>query len=208
MLATLERWQLVCRACGVEDAPWDYRRVMKGWSSWGRHYHTAAHLEACLQEFDQVRDLALHISEVELALWFHDVVYIPWRSDNEARSAALAAGMMTAGGADSAAIHRVVTSIMATRHQDRAPNGDAALVVDIDLSILGRPEDVYQEFERNVRREYWWVSRRKFAAGRCAILESFLKRPSIYRFPEFQRRYEVPARLNLAAAMARLKADP
>jgi predicted metal-dependent HD superfamily phosphohydrolase len=163
------------------------------------------HLEACLRKFDQVRDLAVNAGEVELGLWFHDAVYRTWRSDNEARSAALAAEIMGRGGAESGSIERVNAAIMATRHQGMEPNGDAALVVDIDLSILGQPEDAYQEFERNVRREYWWVPRRRYVAGRCSILESFLNRPSIYRYPEFQRRYEAAARVNLAAAIARLK---
>jgi predicted metal-dependent HD superfamily phosphohydrolase len=204
-LASLDRWQAVCKGCGFEGTSRDYKRVIRGWSSWGRHYHTLGHLEACLKEFDRVRDLAVNASEVELALWFHDVVYLTWASNNEARSAKLAAEIMGRGGAESASIERVNAAIMATRHQGRAPNGDAALVVDIDLSILGQPESVYQEFERNVRREYWWVSRRRYVAGRCAILESFLKRTSIYRYPEFQRRYEAAARLNLTSAIARLK---
>lgn len=152
-----------------------------------------------------MHQIAQHPGEVELALWFHDVVYRTWSSDNEARSAVLAAEIMGGGGVEPSAIERVIGAIMATRHQGREPNGDAALVVDIDLSILGTPEDVYQAFERNVRREYWWVPRRRYAAGRCAILESFLKRTSIYRYPEFQRRYEVAARVNLAAAIARLR---
>jgi predicted metal-dependent HD superfamily phosphohydrolase len=154
---------------------------------------------ACFKEFDRVRDLAGDAAEVELALWFHDVVYRTWRADNEARSATLASEIMGRGGAESGAIERVIAAIMATRHQGQEPNGNAALVVDIDLSILGTPEDVYLEFERNVRPEYWWVPRRRYVAGRCAILESFLKRTSIYRYPEFQRRYE-------AAAIARLLA--
>lgn len=203
-LATLERWQTVCRTCGCAGAWRDYGLVVRGWSSWGRHYHTLGHLEACLEEFDQVRDLALNAGEVELALWLHDVVYRAWRSDNEARSAALAVEIMSHEGAESAAVHRVVTYILATRHQGREPNGDAALVVDIDLSILGQSAEAYVEFERNVRREYWWVPRRRYVAARCAILESFLKRASIYRYPEFQRRYEAAARVNLAAAIARL----
>ena len=204
--ASRERWQTVCEACGCAGALQDYGLVIRRWSSWGRHYHTLGHLEACLEEFDQVRDLALNQSEVELALWFHDVVYKVWRSDNEAQSAALAVEIMSQGGAVSAAVHRVVTSILATRHQGREPNGDAALVVDIDLSILGQPDETYLQFERDVRREYWWVPRRRYVAARCAILESFLKRPAIYRYPEFQRRYEAAARVNLASAIARLRA--
>ena len=206
VLVTFERWQAVCEASGFEGTPRDYGPVIRGWSSWGRHYHSLGHLEACLREFDQVRDLAVNAGEVELALWFHDVVYRTWAPNNETRSAVFAAEIMGRGGAESGAIERVIAAIMATRHQGKEPNGDAALVVDVDLSILGQPEDVYQEFERNVRREYWWVPRRRYAAGRCAILESFLKRTSIYRYPEFQRRYEVAARVNLAAAIARLRA--
>jgi predicted metal-dependent HD superfamily phosphohydrolase len=152
-----------------------------------------------------VRDLALHAGEVELALWFHDAVYRTWRSDNEARSAALAVEVMSQGGAEPAAIHRVVTSILATRHRGKEPNGDAALVVDIDLSILGQPEETYLEFERNVRREYWWVPRRRYVAARCEILKSFLNRSAIYRYPEFQRRYQAAARVNLSSAIARLQ---
>ena len=204
-LASLNRWRAVCNGCGFEGTSRDYGRVIRGWSSWGRHYHTLGHLEACLKKFDQVRDLAVNASEVELALWFHDVVYRTWASDNEARSAVLAAETMGRDGAESGAIERVQAAIMATRHQGREPNGDAALVVDIDLSILGEPEETYQEFERQVRREYWWVPRRRYVAGRCAILESFLRRTSIYRYPEFQRRYEAAARLNLTSAITRLR---
>jgi predicted metal-dependent HD superfamily phosphohydrolase len=158
-----------------------------------------------LREFDQVRNLAINPCQVELALWFHDVVYRTWRSDNEERSAVLAAKLMATAGAGSSAIQQIVTDILATRHQGKEPNGDAALVVDIDLSILGQPQDIYQRFERDVRREYWWVPRARYVAGRCAILESFLKRASIFRYPEFQRRYEAAARVNLESAIAGLK---
>jgi predicted metal-dependent HD superfamily phosphohydrolase len=48
----------------------------------------------------------------------------------------------------------VRAAILATRHRDTEPTDDAALVVDIDLSILGQPALVYREFEHNVRREY------------------------------------------------------
>ena len=204
-LASLDRWRAACKGCGFEGTSRDYDRVIRGWLSWGRRYHTLEHLEACLKEFDRVRDLEVNAGEVELALWFHDVVYRTWTSNNEARSALLAAEIMGRGGAESVAVERVIAAILATRHQGKEPNGDAALVVDIDLSILGTPEEVYREFERKVRREYWWVPRRRYVTGRCAILESFLKRASIYRYPEFQRRYEAVARLNLTAAIARLK---
>jgi predicted metal-dependent HD superfamily phosphohydrolase len=204
-LTTLARWHTTCEACGFAGSSRDYRRIIRAWSSWGRHYHTLAHLDACLKEFDGVRNLALRPGEVELALWFHDAVYSTRRFDNEARSATFAAGLMARGGAESTAVERVRAAILATRHRDAEPTDDAALVVDIDLSILGQSALVYQEFEHNVRREYWWVPRRRYVAGRCAILKSFLDRTAIYRLSDFRARYEARARLNLVSAIEDLQ---
>jgi predicted metal-dependent HD superfamily phosphohydrolase len=88
--------------------------------------------------------------------------------------------------------------VLATAHTADRLTGDAALVVDIDLSILGQSQPLYDRFERNVRREYWWVPRRRFVAARRGILQSFLERSSIYCWPQFRERYEAAARANLA----------
>jgi predicted metal-dependent HD superfamily phosphohydrolase len=90
---------------------------------------------------------------------------------------------------------------LATAHVADALTGDAALVVDIDLSILGRPQQVYDQFEKNVRREYWWVPRRRYVAARREILQSFLARSAIYHWPQFQELYEATARVNLERAI-------
>ena len=39
-----------------------------------RAYHTLAHIQDCLQQLDQVHQLAEHADEIELAIWCHDVV--------------------------------------------------------------------------------------------------------------------------------------
>jgi len=55
-----------------------------------RHYHTMQHIDECFERWQELRAHATHPAEVQLALWFHDVIYDTQRSDNEARSAALA----------------------------------------------------------------------------------------------------------------------
>ena len=52
-----------------------------------RHYHTLRHVRRCLRDFDCVRDAIPHPDVVELALWCHDVIYVPGARDNEQRSA-------------------------------------------------------------------------------------------------------------------------
>lgn len=143
---------------------------------------------------------------MELALWFHDAVYRTFRKGNELHSAEWAARFLAEHGAAASMIANVRELVMATTHGPAPLSGDAALVVDIDLSILGQPPAIYDEFERNVRREYWWVPGRRFAAARRSILASFLERPSIYHGPTFQDRYEATARANLERAIGMLQA--
>jgi predicted metal-dependent HD superfamily phosphohydrolase len=201
-LVNFERWTRACMEVGVAPDESDYRRVRRSWNSMSRHYHTLTHLDACLREFDGARDLATRAGEVELALWFHDAIYRSWRRDNEEQSAALAARVLRAASIE--CVERIRQLVLATSHREEGFAGDTALVVDIDLSILGRPPEIYAQFERAIRREYWWVSRAKYVAGRRAVLQKFLGRRAIYQHDRFYAQYEKQARANLEAESERL----
>ena len=77
------------------------------------------------------------------------------------------------------------------------------LIVDIDLSILGQPRDVFERYEDQIRDEYAWATPASFAVGRCCVLQAFIDRTSIYRLKRFRSRYEKVARENLAWAIER-----
>ena len=200
---TFDRWSKACIEIGVAPNERDYRRVRRSWTSMGRHYHTLAHLEACLREFDATRELAMRPTEVELALWFHDAVYRSWRQDNEEQSARSAQNTLRAAPLEN--VERIRQMILATAHRDSGFAGDTALVVDIDLAILGSDPETYVQFERAIRREYWWVPRARYVAGRGKLLAKFLERPAIYQHDYFYSRYEGQARANIVAALALLE---
>lgn len=202
-LVNFERWNRACMDVGVASREGDYRRVRRSWSGMGRHYHTLTHLDACLRELDESRQLALRPGEVELALWFHDAIYRSWRRDNEEQSAALAAHTLRAASIES--VERIRQMVLATLHREEGFAGDTGLVVDIDLSILGQPPEIYAQFERAIRREYWWVSRARYVAGRSGVLQKFLDRAAIYHHDFFYEKYERQARINIAAALEQLK---
>ena len=203
-LTSLARWRAACATLNVGACDREHRKLLRAWRGWGRHYHTVEHLAACLRELDGVRTHAQHPAEIELALWFHDAVYRTYRRDNELRSAEWAVQFLTAQGASADVVSRVRQLVLATAHLAEALTGDAALVVDIDLSILGQPQSVYDQFERNVRREYWWVPKHRYVTARSGILQSFLTRPAIYHWPQFRERYEAAARENLERAIRSL----
>ncbi len=83
---------------------------------------------------------------------------------------------------------------------------DQQLVVDIDLSILGAPEERFDEYEQQIRQEYSWVDEAVFRSVRGKILQEFLARPAIYSTRTFQDLLERCARANLERSIAALNA--
>lgn len=167
-----------------------------------RRYHTLQHLSECLSLSAQDSALAEQPAEVALALWFHDAIHEPGRSDNEAASAAWAQASLQAAGAEPARAQRVHALVMATRHRELPQASDAQLVVDIDLAILGAPTARFEEYEQQIRAEYAHVPGLIFRAKRRAVLKSFLDREFIYSTASYRDRFESAARSNLQRAIA------
>lgn len=163
-----------------------------------RAYHTAQHIRDCLDQFDPSRHMAQHPDEVEAAIWFHDAVYLPGAPDNEDCSARLVRTTLVDARAPVEVAHRIAELVLATQHLAIAAEPDAALLCDIDLSILGRTHEVFDEFERRIRQEYAWVPAPVYRGARAEILAGFLRRRSIFQTDYFRDRYEAPARANLA----------
>ena len=186
---------------GLSDNLQMLERLSSAYSEPHRHYHTASHIEACLLEFDAVRALAQSEAEVEIALWFHDVIYLPRASDNERRSADMASQFLATSGVSPESCARVHSHVMATVHNVEPADPDAHLLVDVDLSILGQDTECYDRFERAIREEYKWVPWFLYRRKRAEVLGSFLEREYIYSTESFRCRYELSARANLERAI-------
>ncbi len=173
-----------------------------------RFYHTLVHVMDCLSEFEQVRHLAQNPYALELAIWYHDAVYDTKANDNEERSAKLAIEMMQRALLPDDFSQTVANLILATKHAEIPADPDAQLMVDIDLAILGQSEERFDEYERQIRKEYQWVPDNAFAIGRSAILKSFLDRLVIYLTWFFRNKYEFQARRNIFRSLAQLSDRP
>lgn len=181
-----------------------YWEIVEQYTDPGRRYHTMQHLDECFARFGEVRTLAEHPHEIELALWFHDAVYDVRKQDNEERSAAWARDVAVSSGLAPAVADRVHALVMATKHDAMPETADGKLMVDVDLSILAAPAERFDEYERQVRDEYSWVPGFLFRRKRREILEAFLSRPHLFNTEHFRGRYESLGRANLERSIAAL----
>jgi predicted metal-dependent HD superfamily phosphohydrolase len=208
-MTNFERWSTMWPRLGAGAGSYGgtvFQEVIQAYSEPHRRYHTLAHLQDCLQQFDTACSLATHPGEVEAALWFHDAIYDPRAAENEVRSAQWAQKALRDAGVSAQVAQRVADLVLVTRHNARPVGTDACVLVDIDLSILGRAPAAFAVYEHQIREEYAWVPEPTFRQRRADILQSFLTRRVLYETFLFQSRYEAQARQNLARSIARLQA--
>jgi predicted metal-dependent HD superfamily phosphohydrolase len=165
-----------------------------------RGYHDAAHVGLLW-----LRHL-LHGGDagdrgMALAILFHDAIYDPLAADNEERSAALLARLVPGDTAWAQA------AIRATADHLGYAGADARVLrlLDLDLTPLAEREDVFARNAAALRREYAAVPDAAWRTGRCRVLERFAQAPALFR-TRLAAIYEAPARANLAAEIAGLRA--
>ena len=200
-------WRRLWRDLQLQPPPGLRDQILAAYDDPKRHYHTRQHLRDSLRRFQAVRDLARDPLQVELALWFHDAVYRASSSDNEEQSALWARRSLLEAGADTEVAETVADLIRATRHDPVPPEGDAALLCDIDLTVLGAPRGAYDKYRQAIRAEYAWVPEVLYRKGRAKILQRLLGREKIYATEPFSRRLERRARANLTRELGELAGE-
>lgn len=198
------RWTQLMQALELPLSESTYAKLVDAYREPHRHYHTTLHIEDCLSKLDQLRARASRPDEIELAIWFHDAIYQPYKSRNEEKSADWAARFLGEIGASEGLIARVRDLILATRHEAVATDRDSAILIDVDLWILGSDAGHFLQFEQQVRSEYRWIPGVIYRRERRKILGQFLARDRIFTTDEFFSRYEARARMNIEEAIRNL----
>ncbi|OQA30890.1 MAG: hypothetical protein BWY57_02608 [Betaproteobacteria bacterium ADurb.Bin341] len=178
-----------------------FEELSLAYSESHRHYHSLAHIENGLFLLERDWDYAIHLNEVRWALIFHDAIYDAQKQDNESRSADWACRVMEELGRSEEEKARVRAMILATAHEGEPQTPDEALLLDIDLAILGAKAETFAEYDRLVRAEYSWMAETAYRRARFEVLGGFARRKFIYHTALYRKRCEQAARSNIAKAL-------
>lgn len=192
------RWQETCQKLAIKENQALFETLCTRHGESHRHYHTLQHIEECFYYFDMVKDQAVMPEAIEMAIWFHDVVYDVKGVNNEQHSAEFATAALTELGVASEVVNEVERLILITDHLTIPVDIDAQIMADIDLAILGADPERFAEFDQQVRLEFSWAPRFWFRHRRKAILKHFFDQPIIYQTEVLRDLLERQARENLA----------
>lgn len=189
----------------AQDPSDSFGYLVSRYSEPHRKYHDLSHIQDCLAKFDQMRDLTENVVAVELAIWFHDIVYDPLSRTNEEDSAETFRAVMAPYALSEVLCRTVCDLILSTRHVSAPETIDAAVLHDVDLSILGSESDAYLNYCRCIREEYSGYADDPYREGRAQFLRKMLGMEWIYCTAHGRDRYEPRARQNLVRELALLQ---
>ncbi|MDQ2703071.1 MAG: hypothetical protein M3Y70_09765 [Pseudomonadota bacterium] len=181
-----------------------------------RAYHDFSHVTEVMRHYHLVAEGPgwRQPCEVALAVLYHDAIYVAGKSDNEARSAALAVAQiehwLPDAGVDAQRVAWLIG--LTARHgrhvpsdfdDDPAPD-DVRNFLDCDMAILGATPEAFDAYDRAIAREYGgvlpgWL----FRLNRRRFLRGLLARERIYLGGFFHLRLEEKARRNLRRALGK-----
>lgn len=194
--------------------------IIKKYCSPGRFYHTLTHvknnlgelknIESPVKENEAPRRVKTTLKMLYLAQATHDAYYDCKDSNssdalNVIRSAIYAEELALGLGIGYRIARKIRELVIATNHVTPPESYLEKIMVDIDLTIFGKDEKTFFEYDDNIRKEFAWVPYDEYKQRRIDILKRFLSRKEIYHTEQFRNLYESQARKNLVRAIEKLE---
>ena len=182
---------------------------MAAYQAPGRAYHNWRHIEYLLAEVRRLGSIWRHPEAVQTAIYWHDVIYEPTSSTNEADSAALMRTRLN-GRASPEVTDDADALIIATASHDVPPGmtaalaGDCALFLDMDMSILGAAPEAFDAYDAAIRVEFSVFPDKIYRPRRAGVLSDFLARDRLFLTEVYHASHDKQARKNLKRAISRL----
>jgi len=163
----------------------------------GRYYHNLEHLNDLFTELEQASHLIDDFNLVNIAVFYHDIIYNPTANNNEEKSAEFSSNHLKLMGASEQLIKSVHEAIIRTKKHSESENNNINLFTDADLSILAtKPED-YKNYSQKIRYEYITYPSYLFDKGRIQALKQLMDTGRIFKTEYFYKLYEKQALDNL-----------
>ena len=184
-----------------------FERIWLAYNEPHRAYHTAEHLAELFDKMEENKRHIDHLPFMIAVIFWHDLVYKSDRDsvlngfNNEEASAVIAEEDLKSLGFEDYFIEKVAETIRMTRgHLKAKPDmGDAALFLDMDISILAATPERFRSYCDQVREEFKEFTDVDFLNGR---VNNFLAtyadhREPLFKTALFRQRYENIARSNI-----------
>jgi len=192
-------WQSLCTNIELEKHSEKlFLDIKKHYTEAHRAYHNLSHIYTLLKITEQYKSEIENSRILELAIWYHDIIYRATRKDNEVKSAEYALDVLLESTVSLLELEHLKSLIISTKkHEYLIDNFDNRFLLDIDLGVLATSRETYTKYASAIREEYRIYPDFLYKKGRRKVLKHFLEREWIYFTNVFRDLHEANARTNL-----------
>jgi predicted metal-dependent HD superfamily phosphohydrolase len=161
-----------------------------------RSYHNLQHIQDSLSALDKVNDLN-DKRTLELAIWYHDIIYVPASSRNESESVnRMKKDFETF--ATTIDLDKTSQLILCSPSDARVRelSQEEKYFLDIDYSVIGRKKIEYLAYSQKIRQENSRIPRWIYNMKRRSFLKS-LANKELFFTPFFRDNFSAQARENI-----------
>ena len=155
MIKLEQRWKLLWDSLGISQrtAP-SFEGLERYYNAQGRFYHVLNHIGNGLVELDFANRVGIveYPKPLELVWWHHDYEYNSRKKDNEEKSWEKLSDELIKYGLFESIGDKCRIWTLDTKHIQTPKTNDGKIIVDIDLSIFGKSEEEFDEYEENIKK--------------------------------------------------------
>ena len=176
-----------------------WHQILDFYSKKWRTYHNLNHIYDFIQLHEKYNNLiSKNKNEFLISIFFHDIIYIPSRIDNEKKSKDLFNKFYEEIKPNNLNKEKVCEYIIETENHLLNKNYDDEelnLFMDMDMFIIAK--DNWEEYENQIRKEYCFMNDTEYKNKRINFLENLNKKEKIFRNKIFYETYEKKAKENI-----------
>lgn len=164
-----------------------------------RRYHTLSHLLFCLSNLDKCKESLISPDQVEMAIWYHDIIYVPGSPDNEKESRDYFIAKLGRYLPDEFQ-SGVCDLIMVTDLKNKPATPDQQYMCDIDVSSFGLDWQLFLHDSRDLYKEEVGPETEplNYIARKIRFFEAVIEHPPIFYTEFFRELYEDKANANIS----------
>jgi len=190
---------LIDLKCENEDliSFWWNEIIEKYTKKW-KYYHNINHIYSFIELYNKYNNLIeSNKYEFLISIFFHDIIYIPSRNDNEKESIKVFNKFNDEIKSNNLNKDKVIEYIKETENHllEKDYQNDINLFLDMDMYIIA--DKNWEDYENKIRNEYSFINYDIYKNRRKEFLLGLQKKKKIFRTEIFYNEYEKNARENI-----------
>ena len=188
------------------DVDYWWHEILENYTKKWKFYHNLNHVYSFVNLFEKYNKFINNYkNEFLISIYFHDIIYIPSRNDNEEESINMFNKFYNEVKPNNLNKEKVIEFIAETKNHSLSKDYDFELDLFLDMDMQIVSDENWEDYENKIRKEYCFVDETEYKNKRRQFLQSLINKNRIFRTQIFYDTYEQIAKNNITNIINKLK---